>query len=128
MVQFFTLERFQRHIRTLSNISNGVFFVKILNSLQYIGRYRVVKRPLGYSHSRPEAFCKKDVFKNFTKFTGKHLCRSLFFNSVAGLRPASLFKKKLTKVLSYKFCEIFKYTFSIEYLWQLFRSVGGFRF
>ena len=37
--------------------------------------------------SRPEVFCKKDVLKNFAKFTGKHLCQSLFFNKVAGLRP-----------------------------------------
>ena len=35
--------------------------------------------------SRPEVFCKKGVLKNFTKFTGKHLCQSLFFNKVAGL-------------------------------------------
>ena len=26
-----------------------------------------------------EAFCKKGVLGNFTKFTGKHLCQSLFF-------------------------------------------------
>ena len=36
--------------------------------------------------SRPEVFCKKGVFRNFTKFTGKHLYQSLFFNKVAGLR------------------------------------------
>ena len=30
---------------------------------------------------------KKGVLRNFTKFTGKHLCQSLFFNKVAGLRP-----------------------------------------
>ena len=35
------------------------------------------------------------VFRNFTKFTGKRLCHSLFFNKVAGLRPATLLKKKL---------------------------------
>ena len=29
------------------------------------------------------------------KFTGKHLCQSLFFNKVVGLRPATLFKKRL---------------------------------
>ena len=28
--------------------------------------------------SRPEVFCKKSVLRNFTKFTGKHLCQSLF--------------------------------------------------
>ena len=31
---------------------------------------------------------KIEVLKNFAKFTGKHLCQSLFFNKVAGLRPA----------------------------------------
>ena len=35
--------------------------------------------------SRPEVFCKKGVLRNFTKFTGKHLRQSLFFNKVAGL-------------------------------------------
>ena len=29
------------------------------------------------------------------KFTGRHLCWSLFFNKVKGLRPATLFKKRL---------------------------------
>ena len=30
--------------------------------------------------SRPEVFCKKGVLRNVVKFTGKHLCQSLFFN------------------------------------------------
>ena len=29
-----------------------------------------------YRSSRPKMFCKKGVLKNFTKFTGKHLCQS----------------------------------------------------
>ena len=33
--------------------------------------------------SRPEVFCKEDVLRNFAKFTGKHLCQSLFFEKVA---------------------------------------------
>ena len=45
--------------------------------------------------SRPEAFCKKGVLKNFTKLTGKHLRQSLFLKKVAGLRPATLLKKRL---------------------------------
>ena len=45
--------------------------------------------------SRQEVFCKKDVLRNFAKFTGKHLCQSFFFNKVAGLRLAALLKKKL---------------------------------
>ena len=41
----------------------------------------------------PGCSMKKGVLKNFTKFTGKHLCQSLFFNKVAGLRPATLLKR-----------------------------------
>ena len=32
-------------------------------------------------------FVKKEVLKNFAKFTRKQLCQSLFFNKAAGLRP-----------------------------------------
>ena len=39
---------------------------------------------------------KKGVLRNFTKFTGEHLCVSLFFNKIADLRPATLLKKKLS--------------------------------
>ena len=36
---------------------------------------------------------RKDVLRNSAKFTGKRLCHSLFFNRVAGLRPATLLKR-----------------------------------
>ena len=42
-----------------------------------------------------EVFCKKGALKNFAKFIGKHLYQGLFFNKVAGLRPATLLKKRL---------------------------------
>ena len=35
---------------------------------------------------RPDVFFKKGLLRNFAKFTGKHLCQSLFFNKVAGIR------------------------------------------
>ena len=38
-------------------------------------------------------FCKKDVLRNFTKFTEKYLFQSLFFNKVASLTPVTLLKK-----------------------------------
>ena len=37
----------------------------------------------------------KGALRNFTKFTGKNLCQSLFFHKIPGLRPATLFKKRL---------------------------------
>ena len=47
-----------------------------------------------YRSSRPEVFYKKSVLRSSAKFTEKHLCQSLFFNKVAGLRPATLLKKR----------------------------------
>ena len=38
---------------------------------------------------------KKGVLRNFSKLTGRYLCQSLFFNKVAGFRPATLLKKRL---------------------------------
>ena len=40
-------------------------------------------------------FCKKVGFKYFARFTGKQLCQSLLVNKVAGLRSATLLKKRL---------------------------------
>ena len=45
------------------------------------------------SHQR--CSINKGVLRNFAKFTRKHLCQSLFFNKVAGLRPATLLEKGL---------------------------------
>ena len=43
----------------------------------------------------PEVFLRKGVLRNFAKFTGKHLCQSLFFNKLAGIGPATLLKNGL---------------------------------
>ena len=48
-----------------------------------------------YRSSHRRCSIKKGVLKNLAKFTGKHLCQSLFFNKVAGLRPATSLKKRL---------------------------------
>ena len=41
-------------------------------------------RLICYRSSLQEAYCKKRALGNFSKFIGKHLCQSLFFNTVAG--------------------------------------------
>ena len=46
-----------------------------------------------FTSNRREVFCKNGVLKNFSKFTGKHLCQRLFFNQVAGWSAATLLKK-----------------------------------
>ena len=50
---------------------------------------------LMFKSSHTRVFCKKGAFENFKKFSGKHLCRSLFLNKVASPRPANLIKRKL---------------------------------
>ena len=41
------------------------------------------KAPFYYKSSHQRCSVKKGILKNFTKFTGKHLCQSLFLNKVA---------------------------------------------
>ena len=48
-----------------------------------------------FKSSHQRCSVRKHVLRNFTKFTGKRLCQSLFFNKVAGLRSATLLKKRL---------------------------------
>ena len=47
-----------------------------------------------YRSSRLEVFYRKGILRNFEKFTGKHLCQSLLFNKIAGLRTVTLLKKR----------------------------------
>ena len=42
-----------------------------------------------------EEFCKTSVLENLAKFVGKRLCRNFFFNIAAGLRTATLLKKRV---------------------------------
>ena len=56
---------------------------------------RIVFLECSYRSSHRRCSVRKDVLRNFEKFTGKHLCQSLFFNKVVGLRPATLLKKRL---------------------------------
>ena len=66
-----------------------------------------------------EVFYRKGALRNFTKFTGKHLCQSLFFNKVAGA-PATLFKKRLWhRGFPVNFVKFPRTPFYIEHLWWL---------
>ena len=74
-------------------------------------------------NSRSEVFCKKGVLRNFAKSTGKHLCQSLFFNKVAGLRPATLLKKRLWhRCFPVNFAKFLGTPFFTEHLWWLLLS------
>ena len=54
---------------------------------------------LHYQKQPPEkVFYMKNGVKKLSKFTGKHLCQSLFFNKATCLRPATLYNKTGTGV------------------------------
>ena len=95
-------------IRDVFRIPASVDFFKAKIVLTPIARSsqitKVQKQSSSYS-------VRKGILRNFAKFTGKYLCQSLIFNKVAGLRPATLLKKRLAQVFSCEFCEIFKNNF-----------------
>ena len=65
-------------------------------------------------------FCEKGVPRNFTKSTGKHQCQSLVFNKKAGLRPATLLKKKLWhRCFPENFAKFVSTPFLTEHFWWL---------
>ena len=67
--------------------------------------------------SRRRCSIKKGVLRNFAKFTGKHLCQSLFFNKVASLRPATLSKKRLWyRCFLVNFAKFLRISFLTEHL------------
>ena len=71
-----------------------------------------------YRSSHQSCSIKIGVLKNFTKFTGKHLC----------LRPEAcnfIKKETLAQVFSCEFCKIFKNTFFTEHLcWLILRLLS----
>ena len=60
-----------------------------------------------FRSSQQRCSIKKGFHKNFAKFTGKHLCWSLFFNK----------KENQTQAFSSEYCEIFKISIFTEDLW-----------
>ena len=71
------------------------------------------KKPFFFRRSRLEVFCKKGVLRNFAKFTGEYLCQ--------GLRPATLFKKRLWyRCFTVNFAKFLRTRFLKEHLqWLL---------
>ena len=64
---------------------------------------------------------RKGVLTNFEKFLGKYLCQNLLFNKVAGLRPATLLKRRLwNRCFPVNFSKFQITTFLTEHLQWLF--------
>ena len=57
---------------------------------------------------------EKAVLKNFTIFTGKHLCWSIILIKLQAQRPATLLNKTPTRVFPCGYYEVFKNTYLEE--------------
>ena len=113
----------------ISNISHGVRHERVLskitwfessapisiNILKFIFRGRnhnwiFLEQNIKERSNHQRCSIKQGVLRNFTKFTGKELCQSLFINKVA--EACNFIKKEtLAQVFCSEFCEIFKNTF-----------------
>ena len=73
-----------------------------------------------WGSSRPEVFCKRGVLRNFTKFTWRHLCQSLFFNKVAGQACNFIEKRLWHRCFPVNFTKFLRTPFLTEHLrWLL---------
>ena len=75
--------------------------------------------------SRPEVFCKKDVLRNFAKFTGNNTCARVSFLIKLQASACNFSKKEaLPQVFSCEFCK--RTPFHTEHLrWLLFLYLIG---
>ena len=75
-------------------------------TLKYISYFLLsVEQMSCFRRSHQRCSVKKGVLRNFAKFTGKHLCQSVFFNKLETQ------KETLAQVFPCEFCEISKNTF-----------------
>ena len=88
------------YISTMCNSFEGkslfcFCFLSIFSILKGGGKQVFQLRGPTPRKSSPEVFYQKSILKNVSKFTGKYLCQSLFFNKVAGLWLGTFLKKRL---------------------------------
>ena len=66
---------------------------------------------------------RKGVLRNFQKFTGQHLRHSAFFNTVAGMSPAALFRKRRWHRCFWADMKFLRTPFSQNTSWRLLFSI-----
>ena len=88
--------------------------VKEVISGKFYVRYYQGAQNSSIEKQSPGGVTLKGVLKNFTKFTGKHLCQSVFFNK------ETLLKKRLWhRYFPVDFVKFLRTPFFIEHLWWL---------
>ena len=75
-----------------------------ISCICFKNKTRVTMHCFNCRSSHQRCSIKKGVFRNFTKFTGKHLCQSLFLMKI-------IKQETLVQVFSCEFCEILRTSF-----------------
>ena len=101
---------------TSAKYYESIFWI-ILSSFNFLIQPAVFEKCQLSGSNHQRCSIKTGVLRNFTKFTVKQLCQSLFFNIC--LRPATLWKKRFWQIFSCEFYEISKNTFFTEHPWWL---------
>ena len=113
---------FQESCNLLANTKhNKAFKITVQAYLCCLIFVQVISQSLKYSitlkSSHQRCSMQKGVLRNFTKFTGKHLCQSPFFNKVASLKPAISLKMRLWhRCFPVIFTKFLRTPFYIEHL------------
>ena len=77
------------------------FPILICNKLAAEASVQFQKQP-------PKVFCKKGVLENFSSFTGKHLCWSLYLIKLQVFMPATLLKTLQHRYFHVKFTKFLR--------------------
>ena len=92
-----------------TNMKNVNFVPKGVQKIYHHIKFRksIMNSEVFYKKSRS---VRKGVLRNFAKFTGKHLCQSPLFNTVAGCLQIYL-KKTLTRCFPVNFAKFLRIHF-----------------
>ena len=93
MSSFKRINQYKIHYRNSKNLALEIFEVKTAKQHMMLLGYLKIHTLSRKRSFEPDleavaqwCFYKKGILRNFTKLAGKHLCQTLFFNKVAGLR------------------------------------------
>ena len=102
-------------------IFKNTYFLDHLRTFLSASIWSFSKSPIIFISSRQEVFCKKDILRNFAKFTWVSFLLKLQ-DSVCNF----IKKETLAQVFSCEFCEISKNTYFTEHVWTTASIYGNF--
>ena len=127
--RFFTLPSGPIFLTSVTNRSLETYILYLVFKYCHIERYsKSFADPVISFRMQKQlsaVFCKKRCSYKFQNIYGKHLCQSLFLNKVAGLRLATLLKKKLChRCFPVNFPKFLRTPFLTEHLrWLLLENL-----